>query len=48
MTERAAEQLSAITWLDKALTVQNIEYWLFGGWAVDFHAGPIGQACGGC
>jgi hypothetical protein len=37
----AREQLAAIGSLDNLLTREGIEYWLFGGWAVDFHAGRI-------
>ena len=37
----AREQLAAIGSLDELLTGEGIEYWLFGGWAVDFHAGGI-------
>ena len=37
----AGEQLAAIAALDELLTREGIEYWLFGGWAVDFHAGRI-------
>jgi hypothetical protein len=38
---RAATQLQTIRWLATRLTEQNIDYWLFGGWAVDFHAGRV-------
>lgn len=37
----AREQLAAIASLDELLTREGIEYWLFGGWAVDFQAGRI-------
>jgi hypothetical protein len=37
----AQEQLAAIASLDGLLTREGIGYWLFGGWAVDFHAGRI-------
>ena len=35
----AAAQLRAIGWLHTLFAEQGIDYWLFGGWAVDFHAG---------
>jgi hypothetical protein len=35
----ARAQLRTIGWLDAQLAEQGIDYWLFGGWAVDFHAG---------
>jgi hypothetical protein len=37
----AAEQLAALARLDGVLGKQGIPYWLFGGWAVDFHAGSV-------
>jgi hypothetical protein len=40
----AQEQLAAIASLDGLLTREGIEYWVFGGWAVDFHAGRITRA----
>jgi Aminoglycoside-2''-adenylyltransferase len=40
----AQEQLAAIASLDALLTGAGIEYWMFGGWAVDFHAGGITRA----
>jgi hypothetical protein len=36
-----AEQLTALARLDALLERNRIEYWLFGGWAVDFHAGSV-------
>jgi hypothetical protein len=33
------EQLAALGRLDRALERLGVDYWLFGGWAVDFHAG---------
>ena len=33
--------LSAIASLDTIFEQDGIEYWLFGGWAVDFHAGRM-------
>ena len=35
------DQLSAIAQTHELLTRGGIDYWLFGGWAVDFHAGSI-------
>jgi hypothetical protein len=35
------EQLDALRHLDRALERLGIDYWLFGGWAVDFHAGAV-------
>ena len=40
-SERASEQLEAIASLDAALGSARIEYWLFGGWAVDFWVGRV-------
>lgn len=39
-------QLDVIRWLDSRFTTSGIDYWLFGGWAVDFHLGRITQAHG--
>jgi hypothetical protein len=36
-----AEQLAALAQVHELLVRHRIEYWLFGGWAVDFHAGAI-------
>ena len=36
---RAATQLQTIGWLQTLFAEQGIDYWLFGGWAVDFHVG---------
>ncbi len=38
---RAWAQLATIGWLDALFTAQGLDYWLFGGWAVDFHAGRV-------
>jgi aminoglycoside-2''-adenylyltransferase len=35
------EQLAAMGRIHELLVRQGIEYWLFGGWAVDFHAGAV-------
>jgi aminoglycoside-2''-adenylyltransferase len=34
-------QLSAVAQTHELLTRSGIDYWLFGGWAVDFHVGSI-------
>jgi hypothetical protein len=38
---RAATQLHTIGWLQTLFAAQGIDYWLFGGWAVDFHVGRV-------
>ncbi len=38
---REAEQLAALARVHRLLERHGIEYWLFGGWAVDFHAGLV-------
>jgi hypothetical protein len=38
------EQLAAIEQMHGQFTTNGIEYWLFGGWAVDFHAGRVTRA----
>jgi hypothetical protein len=38
---KARAQLETIGWLHIRLGEQGIHYWLFGGWAVDFHAGRV-------
>ena len=35
------QQLAAFAQTHELLTRSDIDYWLFGGWAVDFHAGSI-------
>ena len=40
----AAQQLAALARIHELLEGQGIEYWLFGGWAVDFHAGSVTRA----
>lgn len=35
------DQLAAIAELDHVLKQHSLAYWLFGGWAVDFHAGRV-------
>jgi hypothetical protein len=39
--DRAVGQLHTIGWLHTVLAEQDIDYWLFGGWAVDFHVGRV-------
>lgn len=39
MSER--RHLAALTWIDVLFERHGIDYWLFGGWAVDFHAGAV-------
>jgi hypothetical protein len=38
MRAGASAQLRTIGWVHTTLSGQGIDYWLFGGWAVDFHA----------
>jgi hypothetical protein len=40
---RAGAQLETIGRLHALLSEQGIDYWLFGGWAVDFHAGRVSR-----
>jgi hypothetical protein len=35
------EQLAALARVHEGLIRRRIAYWLFGGWAVDFHAGSV-------
>jgi hypothetical protein len=44
VTDRVREQLAALGRVDGALEEAGIEYWLFGGWAVDFHHGTVTRA----
>jgi Aminoglycoside-2''-adenylyltransferase len=37
----AGRQLDVIGTLHERFEVQGIDYWLFGGWAVDFHVGRV-------
>src|SRR3954454_14593623 len=41
---RDEEQLAALAELHELLAGRGIDYWLFGGWAVDFHAGAVSRA----
>jgi hypothetical protein len=45
-TRRVPEdaQLAALASIQELLGTRGIEYWLFGGWAVDFHAGRVTRA----
>ena len=37
----STEQLRTVGWLHAVLSARGIDYWLFGGWAVDFHVGRV-------
>jgi hypothetical protein len=37
----ATAQLLTIGWLQALFAEHGIDYWLFGGWAVDFHVGRV-------
>src|SRR3954452_16132618 len=41
---RDDEQLAALAELHELLAGRGIDYWLFGGWAVDFHADAVSRA----
>jgi len=41
VTDPAREQLAALAGVHAALEEEGLEYWLFGGWAVDFHVGAV-------
>src|SRR5690349_25047646 len=41
-----SDQLAAFAELHQLLQSHDIVYWLFGGWAVDFHAGHLSRAHG--
>ena len=38
---KAEEQLIALSHVHELFGQHGIDYWLFGGWAVDFHAGKV-------
>jgi len=38
VNDRSRKQLTALARVDGVLREARLEYWLFGGWAVDFHA----------
>lgn len=44
MDELASQQLSALARVDAHFTEADLAYWLFGGWAVDFHVGSVTRA----
>ena len=41
VTPGAEVQLAAIASIGRALDQEAIDYWLFGGWAVDFWVGRV-------
>jgi hypothetical protein len=41
---REKQQLTALAQVHELLQRHGIEYWLFGGWAVDLHAGSVTRA----
>jgi hypothetical protein len=44
LEERAALQLAALADVSARLQQASIDYWLFGGWAVDFYVGSVTRA----
>jgi hypothetical protein len=44
MDELGSRQLDALARVHELLEEAGIAYWLFGGWAVDFHVGSITRA----
>jgi hypothetical protein len=42
----SSDQLAALAGLHDLLQRNGVDYWLFGGWAVDFHAGRVSRAHG--
>jgi hypothetical protein len=44
MDERTSQQLSALARVSGLLEEAGIDYWLFGGWAVDFYVGSVTRA----
>jgi Uncharacterised nucleotidyltransferase len=38
---RSVAQLAALARVDELFAEEGIDYWLFGGWAVDFYAGAV-------
>jgi hypothetical protein len=44
MDDLALQQLSALARVSGVLDQAGIDYWLFGGWAVDFYAGSVTRA----
>ena len=41
MSEGTDAQLAALDRVGRSLEATGIDHWLFGGWAVDFHAGAV-------
>ena len=41
LSSTVAEQLASITSLSSALEQHGVDYWLFGGWAVDLWVGRV-------
>jgi len=39
--DRTSQQLAALAELNHLFVDHGVSYWLFGGWAVDFHAGRV-------
>ena len=39
--ENTPSQLAVLAELDQLWSRHGVDYWLFGGWAVDFHAGRV-------
>lgn len=44
MDKLASQQLSALARVSDLFRETGIDYWLFGGWAVDFYAGSVTRA----
>jgi hypothetical protein len=44
VSDRASEQLAALAETAALLEAAGIDYWLFGGWAVDFWVGAVTRA----
>lgn len=44
MSEPSRDHLDALARVDSLLAERAIDYWLFGGWAVDFHVGSVSRA----
>ena len=43
-SDLASRQLASLERVGKLLGTRAIDYWLFGGWAVDFYAGSVTRA----
>jgi lincosamide nucleotidyltransferase A/C/D/E len=46
MTETTAVQLRLIGEISEILAAAHVQWWLFGGWAVDFHLGRVSREHG--